>query len=186
MKRSNWLGATSERLDIVRGIETYVQSNTIPSTVLVSNSTGLISSSVTTLAELAHLSGIESGVQTQITGLREDVYGTPVDTSIQLGSSTHTSVKSAVEATFTLASGINTTVDTSIDSSSTNPVQNSVIHAALSQKEDSLELESTPTINSLKYLNSGAIYNALTNYATNTVVAGKQDTLTENSKLTYL
>ena len=88
MPQRNWLGTTSDRLDLVRGIETYVQTRTEPLRTLISDSTGSLSSSVVTASELALLQGVTGNVQTQINTTREDVYGTPVNTTITLGDAT--------------------------------------------------------------------------------------------------
>ena len=93
MPQRNWLGTTSDRLDLVRGIETYVQTRTEPLRTLISDSTGSLSSSVVTASELALLQGVTGNVQTQINTTREDVYGSPVNTTITLGDASYTSAR---------------------------------------------------------------------------------------------
>ena len=61
-----WLGSTVKALDTRREVTNYIGGNTEPSKAVVTNSGGEIDSSVVTLAELAHLSGITSNVQTQL------------------------------------------------------------------------------------------------------------------------
>ena len=97
MKRGNWLGATSgNRLETLRVVETFLQSKTAEGKVVVTDASGALGSSVVTVAELGHLANITSNVQTQITGTRENVYGTPVNTTITLGDANYTTVKSAL------------------------------------------------------------------------------------------
>ena len=60
------LGSTIKSLDTRKELVNYIGGNTEPSRAVVTNSGGEIGSSVVALAELAHLSGITSNVQTQI------------------------------------------------------------------------------------------------------------------------
>ena len=62
----SWLGSTLKSIDTRKELVNYIGSNTITSRAVVTNSAGEIDSSVVMLAELAHLSGIKSNVQTQI------------------------------------------------------------------------------------------------------------------------
>ena len=181
MPSRNWLGTTVERVEATRSIETYVATQTEDSRAVVTNSAGQLSSSVVSLAELALLSGISSNVQQQITGTREDVYGSPVNTSITLGDASYTTVKSAIGAVHSLVTAIDDTVDSALDSSSTRPVENGVIVTALGNKQDSLTFDSAPSNASTNSLTSGVIYTALAAKANASSLSSYQTTLTFDS-----
>ena len=70
-----WLGSTVKALDTRREVANYIGGATEPSKAVVTNSGGEIDSSVVTVAELAHLSGITSNVQTQLDSKQATVTG---------------------------------------------------------------------------------------------------------------
>ena len=70
-----WLGSTVKALDTRREVTNYIGGATEPSRAVVTNSGSEIDSSVVTLAELAHLSGISSNVQTQLGNKQATITG---------------------------------------------------------------------------------------------------------------
>ena len=61
-----WLGRTISKLDFRKELTNYINGQTTPSRVCITNQSGDIDSSVTTVAELALLSGVSAPVQSQI------------------------------------------------------------------------------------------------------------------------
>ena len=61
-----WLGRTISKLDFRKELTNYINGQTTPSRVCITNQSGDIDSSITTVAELALLSGVSAPVQTQI------------------------------------------------------------------------------------------------------------------------
>ena len=86
-------------------------------------------------------------------------------------------------------SGITITVDPTLDSGSTNPVENSAITVAINSKADKSEIPTVPTSNSAFTNDMGYITNdALDDYPTSddldNALSGKQDTLIAGTNIT--
>ena len=60
-------------------------------------------------------------------------------------------------------------VDSSLSTTSENPVQNKVIKGALDNKQDILTLDETPTQNSANFVTSGSIYSYINSMVTQSI-----------------
>lgn len=64
---------------------------------------------------------------------------------------------------YTALQNVDIDVDSAISSTSTNPVENQAIYAALQGKQSTLSFDATPTANSTNPVTSGGVYTALQN-----------------------
>lgn len=78
---------------------------------------------------------------------------------------------------YTALQNVDIDVDSTLDATSENPVQNKVVKAALDGKQDTLTIDNTPTQNSTNPIQSGAVYTALQNVNIDT-----DDTLSSTSE----
>lgn len=177
-RAGGWLGATSDRIDTTRAIETFLQSSTEPSRVVVTNTAGQLTSSVVSLAELALLDGIESNVQTQITDNREEIYGTPVNTSLIVAGNTHTTVKSALAEITTLDESVyGVPVDRTMTLGSTTHAS---VKAAIVAIQSDLNAINTTVDSSIDSSSSNPVSNSVIASA----LGDKQDNLTYDNNPT--
>ena len=161
-----WLGATTKRLDIARGVETLISSRTEPSKVVVTDSTGQLGSSVVTLSELALLSGVSANVQAQFATVRTDILGSPAETSVTLGSTTYSDLKSAVIGGY---SGIAANVVDSITDGETKAVSSNAVYDALQNKQNTLTFNS-PSSNNTNPSTSAQINSYISTQLANVLV----------------
>lgn len=95
---------------------TVISDNLAANRAVVSNGSGKLAESATTSTEIGYLSGVTSNIQTQLNNKAGT--GTATTTANGLMSSTDKSKLDGLE---------NTTVDSSMSATSTNPVQNKVV-----------------------------------------------------------
>jgi hypothetical protein len=161
-----WLGTTSKRLDIARGVETLISSRTEPSKVVVTDSTGQLDSSVVTLSELALLSGVSANVQSQFASVRTDILGSPAVTSVTLGSTTYSDLKSAVIGGY---GSIAANVVDSITDGESKAASSNAVYDALELKQNTLTFNS-PSSNNANPSTSAQINSYISTQLANVLV----------------
>lgn len=140
---------SGKQATIIGAATTITGSNLTTSKALVSNSSGKVAVSSVSSTELGYLSGVTSSVQTQIDELDankvDKVDGKDLSSN-DFTSDYITKINNATTKLSGIAEGANkTTVDSSLSSTSTNPVQNKVINSALSGKVDKVDGKSLST-----------------------------------------
>lgn len=143
---------TSKQAKITGAATTITGSNLTADRALVSDSSGKVAVSAVTTTELGYLDGVTSNVQTQLNGKSASNHTHSVATTSANGymSSTDKAKLNGIEA------GANkTTVDSTLSSTSTNPVQNKVINTALAEKADTSHTHALATTSSSGFMSAG-------------------------------
>ena len=141
---------SGKQATITGAATTITSSNLTTDKALISNSSGKVAVSSVSSTELGYLSGVTSSIQEQLTNLNneiDDLGENKVDKVSGKGLSSNdftsdyiTKINNATTKLSGIADGANkTTVDSSLSSTSTNPVQNKVINSALSGKVDKVD-----------------------------------------------
>ena len=186
---------------ITGAASTVTSSDLTKNKALVSNSNGKIAVSSVSSTELGYLAGVTSSIQTQFSGINDninDLNSNKVDKVDGMGLSSNnfttdyiTKINNATTKLSGIADGANkTTVDSTLSSTSTNPVQNKVINSALSNKVDKVSGKGLSTkdftqelFNKLDGISSGAQVNQnafsnITDGTTTIAADSATDTLT--------
>lgn len=157
---------------------TVISDNLAANRAVVSNGSGKLAESATTSTEIGYLSGVTSNIQTQL----NNKAGTRTATTAANGLMSSTD-KSKLDG---IAEGANkTTVDSTLSSTSTNPVQNKAVYTALQGKASTSV--ATTTANGLMSSSDKSKLNGLKNITVDSSMSANSTNPVQNKVVkTYI